>query len=71
MKGQFDNLKIEFLKVYNKTLCARRKNIREKYIGECMYQEKDELGCKLFELTLQIDAIGKEILRLRGNKWSI
>lgn len=70
MKGQFNNLKIEFLKVYNKTLCARRKNLHLKYEQDaCMLG--DEICDKLFELTCMIDANGREILRLRGNKWSV
>lgn len=70
MRGQFNNLKIEFLKVYNKTLCARRKSLHLKYEqGACMLG--DEICDKLFELTCVIDANGREILRLRGNKWSV
>lgn len=70
MKGQFDNLKIEFLKVYNKTLCARRKNLLDIY-AQGIFWRTPELCERMFELTCLIDANGREILRLRGNKWSI
>ena len=70
MKGQCNNLKMEFLKVYNKTLCERRKSLLDIYdLG--IFWRTPELCEKIFELTCLIDANGREILRLRGNKWSI
>lgn len=70
LKEQFNNLKIEFLKVHNKTLCARRNNLIATY-NQGIFWRTPELCERIFELTCLIDANGREILRLRGNKWSI
>lgn len=75
-------LKILHLKELNRNMCARRKilqNWLEVHVSEVFrggwnddwYKYYQKVQCEVFSLNVQIEANGREILRLRGGKWSV
>lgn len=75
-------LKILHLKELNRNMCARRKLLKqwlESDISEIFrgnwndewYQTYQKRQCEVFSLNVQIEANGREVLRLRGGKWSV
>lgn len=75
-------LKILHLKELNRNMCARRKILEawiESHVAEVFRRDWDDkwykyyqkVQCEVFSLNVQIEANGREILRLRGGKWSV
>lgn len=76
-------LKILHLKELNRNMCARRKLLiqwleedirsifRSRGNHDDWYKAYQKRQCEVFSLNVQIEANGREVLRLRGGKWSV